>query len=186
VNRSHVMNPVRTFGAALGGPNGSFAAFKLLEALAPALVQTNFAACPGGLRINDAEVDIILDANAAKLAAMSKPSVDYLAETGFSLLTFEDSNAGLSASLVTDSDSGLIYVPNLRPWFTLEQTNLILVQDTAQNEDNSIEAVCVSADRPVQRFTRLFITQEELQRGFDEANTLADLWREVIWLGGVL
>lgn len=180
------MNPVAIFGAAFGGPNGPFTVFKLLEALAPALVQDKFVAVPGGLRLTDAKIDVILDPMAAGFAAISNPAIDYLARTGFSLLRFEDSSAGLFASLAIDTGNDLIYYSKLRPWFSLTQGDLVLVHEAEHNGDDWLEAICVSADRPLQRLNMLFTTHDELQHGFEEAETLASIWREVIWLGGAL
>lgn len=179
----HVPNPI-TFTHKTGDIPAPFAAFKLLEALAPALVADGFSAVPGGLRLDDARVDVILDTIAAGLDEMPDlAAADYIERHQASVVFVTDTSLGMMAAVICAHEGRLVRMAGLRPWFHVDSGQLQLVQPSVPGDSGWVEAFIVPPDRPARPTKLLLNSVDELERGIEDAHMLADLWRDVLGAG---
>lgn len=176
----HVPNPITFTGETRDIP-APFAAFKLLEALAPPLVADGFSSVPGGLRLDVARVDVILDPAAAGLEDLPDlVAADYIERHEVSLVVVADSALGMMATAICPYDGRLVRMAGLRPWFHVDARSLQLVQAGLPGDGGWVEAFIVAPDRPAWRTKLLLSFERDLQRGLEDAHVLADLWRDVL------
>jgi hypothetical protein len=176
-----VPNPITFTGeAAIPAP---FAAFKLVEALAPQLVADRFASIPGGLRLLDAGTDIILNAAAAGLDNHDRNQVaDHVKRHQVSALMTTDTAVGLTATAWFLRRGQPHSMSGLRPWFHVDAEGLIFAASPADHGDR-VEAFVVPPDKPAQPTTLLLQTASDLVRGIESAHVLIDMWRDILLVG---
>jgi hypothetical protein len=176
----HVPNPI-TFTNENAHIPAPFAAFKLLEALAPALVADGFSCVPGGLRLDDARVDLILHPAAAGLEDVSDlVAADYIDRHAVSLVVITDNPMGMMADVICAHEGRLVRMTGLRPWFHVDASSLQLVQTGLPGDGGWVEAFIVAPNRPAWRTKLLLSCERDLRRGLEDAHVLADLWRDVV------
>ncbi|MBU6166054.1 MAG: hypothetical protein KGQ52_07970 [Alphaproteobacteria bacterium] len=178
----HVPNPITCTGEApIPAP---FAAFKLVEALAPQLVADRFATIPGGLRLLDAGTDIILNAAAAGLDNHDRNQVaDHVTRHQVSALSITDTAVGLTATAWFLRRGQPHCMSGLRPWFHVDAEGLIFAASPANDLGDRVEAFVVPPDKPAQPTTLLLRTADDLVRGIESAHLLIDMWRDILLVG---
>jgi hypothetical protein len=178
MNGFHVPNPITaSAGGTIPAP---FAVFKLLEALAPSLIGDGFSAVPGGLRLDTVAVDIIIDPEAA---LGDQNSNNYVLKHGCDLFIVTDTTTGLIMSATVRAEDGLRHIADMRPWFQVSTPSLVLVSPTAATHGHGGAAVVIAANAAVRVTGLLCGSAGQLDRGFNDAHILTDLWRDVLTMG---
>ncbi|OYQ33937.1 hypothetical protein CHU93_02770 [Sandarakinorhabdus cyanobacteriorum] len=177
----HVPHPITfTAEAAIPAP---FAAFKLVEALAPHLVADRFATIPGGLRLLDAGTDVIMNAAAAGLDNHDRNQVaEHVKRHQVSAIIITDTAVGLTATAWFLRRGQPHSMSGLRPWFHVDAEGLIFAASPANHGDR-VEAFVVPPDKPAQPTTLMLPTADDLVRGIESAHVLIDMWRDILLVG---
>lgn len=178
MNHLFIRDPV-VLPSSFGGSSAGYIAFKLMEQLAPMLVTNGtLVTIPGGLHIEAANLDVILDLEEAMALENDHPMQSYSELNSVSVLMIVDTSFSLSASACI-RDTSIRCFTDLRPWSDSYEPHLTMVGNARRSIKHG-DVLCAVVAEPDQHISAKTIhvdDVEALRAGFNLAEARLADWR---------
>lgn len=173
--------------AEFGGASASYIAFKFIEAVAP-MVAINEAVIfiPGGVHLEHASLDVIVDADEAEMLGHPHPLQNYVERHGVNLLYVIDTSFSVSVAACIEQNGGVRCYTELRPWFDPLDACLELVCNARRPSvaGQLVETVTVRPAEPLIE-ARISVDRPTMfDAGFEAAEGRIAAWRALCGTGG--